>query len=189
MDANPTTTTSAAAWLGQASPDRSSSVERRASARVVDLFKVVFRRVGAAHDAGVQASSLAVGADSPPGDSLDVIGQTVDLDGRRFFWVDGLDRSDPLLVNLADCEQVRYLGSFEQFAKENIGRVAMVLTCAYHQHLEPSPSLVARCVEFMRWRGLTAEQALIEAVAVGTRLRAADCFSALQLGRADFAAA
>lgn len=93
---------------------------------------------------------------TPP---VDLICQSIDLDGEKLLWVDGVTMDTPLLLPLAAvAECIQYRGTFREFLMSNMMIAGQVLGASNGQH---SPTVVARAVQLMaREKSLSAQDAL-----------------------------
>lgn len=78
---------------------------------------------------------------------VDLICQSLDLEGEKVLWVDGLTMDTPVLLPLASvAECIEYRGTFRNFLMDNMAAAGAVLSESAGQH---SPTIIARAIDCM----------------------------------------
>ena len=90
---------------------------------------------------------------------VDLICQSIDVEGEKVLWVDGLTMDSPVLLPIAAvAECIQYRGTFREFLMNDMREASQILAISNGEH---SPTIIARAVQLMsRDRKLSAEEAL-----------------------------
>lgn len=102
--------------------------------------------------------------------------QSVNLDGEKMLWVDGLDVADPMMLPISAAQDIEWAGSFREIMTARIDLAEQVIAEAQGEY---SPTIMVRAVQFMAHdRTLTAEEALDLSAEQAADLIDSDNFSA-----------
>lgn len=79
---------------------------------------------------------------APKAAPVSIIAQLVQVDGEAMIWVDGLNTTDPVVVDLSSCREIEVLGPFRDFLLAHQDAVGRLLPfCSGRE----SAAFLARC--------------------------------------------
>lgn len=108
---------------------------------------------------------------------VQLVCQSVDHDGDRLLWIDGINAEQPVVAPLASVRGIEFVGTFRDFMGRHIAQASRLLDESGGEH---SPTILARATLYMaRDPRMSASEALELAVEQGVDLVDADNQSAL----------
>lgn len=119
------------------------------------------------------------GLSEPP---VHLLCQAVDVGGEKLLWLDGVDPDRAVMVSITALREVKWAGSFDEFAAARSDLAAQVLE---HGEGEYSPTILARAMLYMSQDSqLPCDEALEMAQEQGLGILRADEDSLKQFGAA-----
>jgi hypothetical protein len=83
------------------------------------------------------------GLNKPP---VNLLCQSIDVDGEKLLWLDGINLEDPVLAPLSAMRHYSWMGSFKEFAAQRLDEARMVFEVSQGEH---TPSILARAMLYL----------------------------------------
>lgn len=108
---------------------------------------------------------------------VDLLCQSVEIKGRAYAWVDGIDFAEPVLVPVDSLDGVELLGTLGKYLRDEMhlalgARFDQLLDLCLQRDL--SATVLVRACEFMHSDGFDAEQAIEAASQWGSLMQEID---------------